>query len=111
MKSIETAARNIAVRQDHDVCQTSTNGRVCGHTIGQHELRAGGRLGCIISGCLCIDYERHADAVVEVHHHAMRMSDAVALCDGSNGDQVELSHDIEKVTCVECRRVLGWGPL
>lgn len=29
----------------------------CGHTSRQHELRAGGRLGCIITGCLCIDFD------------------------------------------------------
>lgn len=29
----------------------------CGHTVGQHELRSGGRLGCYIWGCNCIDFE------------------------------------------------------
>lgn len=29
----------------------------CNHTLRQHELRVGGRLGCIIDGCLCIDFD------------------------------------------------------
>jgi len=29
----------------------------CGDLINHHELRSGGRLGCIIWGCGCIDFE------------------------------------------------------
>ena len=74
----------------------------CGHTTSQHELRAGGVLGCIIVGCLCTDYTNPslawhlgrwegASAAVEARTAVpMSVSDARALAaqidpDGSYG--------------------------
>lgn len=36
----------------------------CGHSLGQHEIRSGGLMGCYISGCLCIDFAEPGQGAV-----------------------------------------------